>query len=245
MGLEAQKGVLLVDLSKIPLKRIHQYVHDMGRITTRLACEPLYCPMRYDAAYLPGLSAGMLESCKLLDLFADVRADFHAFNGDGLDESSPPTTGWSGAYAYRQKLLDLGIPENVLAPTGPGAHTRSECDELIKLACERGWKTIAIVSVPYHYPRMLACLVGSMKKFGYTPAIYFIYPEQVDWDQQMVGSQGTNQHSTFLTEAGDDAARTMLYWHRGQKDDGMAWVEGYGAPANEMVDYLRWRDQQH
>lgn len=235
----------MVDLSEIPLERIHKYVADLGRVTARLACESLYYLQAYDAAYLPGLSVGMLESCKLFDVLVGTRSDCYAFNGDGLDESSPPTTGWSGAWAYRKELLGWHIPEEVLFPTGPGAHTRAECDELIKLACERGWETIAVVSVPYHYARMLACLVGSMKKVGYTPAIHFIYPQEVQWDQQLVGSQGTNQHSTFMAEAGNDAAKTMLYWHRGQKDDGMAWVERYGAPANEMLDYLRWRDQQY
>ncbi|MDE1966134.1 MAG: hypothetical protein KGI41_02755, partial [Patescibacteria group bacterium] len=146
-----------------------------------------------EALYMHGLSAGMIASCDLFEL-ADMvncgydRELFVMYNGDPASHAT--TVGWAGAETYRGEFLSRLVPETKLLPTAPGLHTRSETDGLVELAKEKGFANVGIITVPYHWPRVMSCLVGSMAKHDYRLRCWFVRPAYVNWHQPMVGSQG-------------------------------------------------------
>jgi len=234
--------------------REEQLLADAGALSflwCRLALETRTPPQAVDALYVHGVSAGMIESCGLLKNAAKAiiagDAKFLSYNGSdgrGAGESSLPKSGWDGEEEYRTEFISSGVPAKLLVPTRAGLHTRDETDAFVELAKEKGWTSALIGTTPFHWPRVLSCLVGSMAKFDHQMKVWFLYPEtRVSWYQEMVGSQGTERNSTFRAEAFGDAKRLFQYWEKGRGNGGTAWVEHFGAPPEEIDRYLDWRDR--
>ncbi len=229
-------------------ERLKRDTYELGQLWSRLAAD-MFLGQQLDAVYLPGLSVGMIESCDLFGLVAHtVKQTFAqnlAFNGSdgrGAGPSSGPGDAWPGATWYREEFISRKVPEAKLCPTRPGIHTRDETDAFVELAKEKGWTTAYIATVPYHWPRILSCLVGSMAKCGYRMKLWLL-PLNItpNWDHPMIGSQGQST-STYRQEAYNDVGRYIMYVERGREDNGQAWRQHYGAPPEEIHRYLDWRD---
>lgn len=218
-----------------------------AQLWCRLLFEDKYIPARVDAVYLHGLSEGMVASCSLFDLVANFvgsgKAGFAVFNGSdgrGMLPQDKPGAAWPGSDWYRRELSMRGVKPVQLVSTRSGLHTRDECDALVELAKEQGWKFIAEVTPPYHWPRVIACLVGAMAGMSYKPLVYFLRPQTVRWYQPLIGSQGLDKGSTFMCEAGQEVVRLFNYWDNGREN--YAWRRAWGAPPEEIFSYLDWRD---
>lgn len=229
-------------------------------VTTRVlenskALNQLWCRLimrsepatRLDVVYLHGLSKGMIDSVDLfgatVQLVLEGKVKSVAYNGSdgrGTSSESVPGSVWDGAEVYRADFLKYGIRASALFPTRPAFHTREETDAFIELAKEQGWQTAYIATVPYHWPRALACLVASMEKYDHRIKIHFLKGTKLLWNSTITGSQGNE--SLFSTEAGDDAVRLFSYWDKGRENGGEAWKQHYGAPPEEIHRYLDWRD---
>lgn len=221
----------------------------LAQLWCRLLFEDTFMPPRVDAVYLHGLSEGMVASCDLFGLVADFvsagRTGVVAFNGSdgrGMPPQDKPGAAWPGSEWYQKELRARGISPAVLVPTRDGLHTRDECDAFVELAKERGWRSVAITTLPFHWPRVLACLVGAMENAGYKLFACFLRPETVRLYYPMVGSQGLEQNSTFICEAGGDVLRLFKYWDKGREND--AWRNAWGAPPEEIFHYLDQRDTE-
>lgn len=177
-------------------------------------------PAPLEALYIPGLSEGMVKSGNLLGLV--VRELFYwekaviTFNGsDGEDfKTKTPRKGWPGKDWYIRELTNRGVSEKNLLPTRPAFHTRDEADALVELACEKKWKRVGITTIPYHYPRFIACLVQAMKEGGYWLSAYAVPPTKIDWWHSMKSSQGNNDTTPF-DEMPKDFERLLEYQKRG------------------------------
>lgn len=226
------------------IQRLLDFFKEFQRLWVRLTFEGQKGPGKYDAIYLHALSQGMVDSCDLLDraTFCHDASPTAMIAFNGLDGNDEERRGCVGAAVYRRAFLEKGIPADRLLETAPGTNTRFETDELIILAKAKGWKTVRIVTVPYHWSRVLASLVGSMVKHGYVVAAYFVRPHRTNWYEPMVGSQGAVPDTTYHVESGQDAVRFKAYIDRGQEDNGQAWKERYGAPFHEIFSYLDKRD---
>jgi len=202
-----------------------------------LAFGDLQQPKAVDALYLPALTEGMVEACSLFDAIFQTGTtyDHVVFNGLEAGEQDIP-----GAEYYRRELAALS---DKFMPTKAATNTRMECDLLIEFAKQHSWENILIATVPYHWPRVMCSIVGSMTALEYRPRVYFLRPHHIDWHMAMSGSRGLVQTEHF-TEAGEDGKRFLLYVERGQEQDGKFWLKQYGAPFAEIFRYLDWRDAQ-
>lgn len=192
---------------------------------------------KLDVLYIPGLSAGMLESADIFEIAARSEhsgtARRIAFNGsDGSAElNGTPGAAWPGKDFYVKELRRRHVPAEVLVPTGPGVHTRSETDEFVRTAKEHGWKRAGYLTVAYHYPRVFSCLVKSMQETGYTLDVFACGPPSTNWYLPMLGSQGLS-NTTSEQAALDDVIKTLSYIER-----------GFGAPPDDVLAYLRSRER--
>jgi len=221
-------------------------IQDLQKIWCRLAMG--HVPKKLDLVYMHGLSEGMVKSCDLFSLCRasvvedeaiSTRIAFNGSDGRGASHDSQPGSAWPGGNWYVEGLFKVGIPTAQMFPTRPGLHTRDECDALIALMKEKKWLTVGIVTVPYHWPRVISCIVGSMVAADWKVKVYFVRPTLVNWGQEMIGSQGTNKTS-FQEEAGEEVHRIFSYWDTGGV--GGAWVKSYGAPPEHIFEYFDWRD---
>ncbi len=226
---------------EVPL--IDQCVADFQRLWMRLYVDHQFHPSEVDVCYMHALTEGMARSC---DVFEMVRAKmvntsaFTAYNGD--DGDSAKAHGWNGASWFRDALVHVcHFDEGRLVPTRPAIHTRDETDAAIELARERRWKRIFIATVLYHWPRSLGCTVGSMAKYEYYPAVYFLSPSKVNLYEPMRGSQG-REETTFIREAGAEADHFFHYLEKGAENGGTRWRQEYSAPFSEIYAYLDRRD---
>lgn len=190
-----------------------------------------------DAVYIHGLSHGMLEAPEIFELAARLyhegKAPFIAFNGsDGSPfGQNAPGVAWPGMEYYVAELTKRGVPAELLVPTGPGFHTRGEVDEMIITAKQREWKRIGIITVPYHYPRVLCYLPEPMKVHGWRPDCFALNPPSTDWYLPMSGSQG-NGTTTSEDAAYDDAVKLLAQIEK-----------GWASPLDEVLAYLKSRSR--
>jgi len=210
------------------------------KLWCRLAMDDLWNPGNVDAVYMPALSTGMIDSCSLFDAILKRSDTYTYVTFNSLDGKEAAKHGCAGATYYRSKLLDVN---NKIIPADSGTHTRGECDTLIQLAKEHAWKRLLFATVPYHWPRVIASIVGSMAAFEYRPRVYFLRPNRIDLHKPMLGSQGI-ERTTYIEAAGNDAMKFFTYLDEGAKNNGNAWKTQYGAPFEEIFAYLDWRDSE-
>ena len=213
-----------------------------AKLSQRLAYDtPL---RRVDAVYLHGVSDGMVASCNLFDTVYRAKQELHpkhifanGSDGRGMPPQDAPGKAWPGFDWYRTELPKHGVRN--ITPTGPGLHTRSETDELVKLLAERNIDSVGIVTTPMHFVRSLSCLVASMDVAGYFCQAYYLRPVQVTWDTPMLGSQGLTE-TTLFEETGAEIGRIFKYWDNGRPDE--AWRTGWSASPDRVIEYLEERD---
>lgn len=224
----------------VPLEDVSGY----AQLVCRLRMEDTFLPQHFQGIYLPGLSEGMISSC---DLFGVIRAHHTPetgcrviYNGDLA--SNAINHGWKGAEWYESCLLNRGVDLDCHILTAPARNTRQECDELVATAKDHGITSVGVVFVPYHWEKLLVCLVGAMAKHDYRLKVWFLRPRHVRWEEKMDGSQGSRKDIAFLEEAGVYIETFFKYLANGRKEDGTLWKSAWGAPIKETLEYLNWRD---
>jgi len=201
--------------------------------------DELYHPKAVSAIFKLAQSIGMNEACSSFSAILNTEIAYDHITFSPLDGEESITFGWPGATYYRDQLRPV---ENKIVLMRRVFHTRSECDGAIELAKTHSWKSLLIATIPYHWPRVLSSIVGSMAMFEYRIPVYFLRPQHVDWHASMLGSQGRQMTSHFA-EAGTDVFSLLNYIREGEKENGTAWKKHFGAPFREIFAYLDWRDQ--
>lgn len=130
----------------------------------------------------------------LLSLAADLHrsglARRIAIPGTGADRG-PETTTYQGCTVWGRALEALGVPREalVLVP-GEGAHTRTEGDDFVRLARERGWRDALILMNPHETLRVMLGLLVSFRLFDHPMRATPVTPAATDWNRVVYGSQG-------------------------------------------------------
>lgn len=159
----------------------------------RLSQEPFKGPV--DAAYIFGRAEGDWEATEGDPGLLKVVSEYYqqgkvpriAISGLGTGHGYPGAEVWSGA------LLDLDVKqEDIFVSEGKGWHTRTEADDLVRLAREQGWKNVLIFAYPHQALRIMLSLVAAMKDLGYEFSVRMVCPEP-SWDKEVYGSQGTKK----------------------------------------------------
>ncbi len=74
-----------------------------------------------------------------------------------------PKSGYLGAVAYRQALIESGLPAEVIeeVPMEPTAilHTRIESQKVVRFAKAQNYRRLLVVSSPFHQPRAFMAMV--------------------------------------------------------------------------------------
>ncbi len=130
----------------------------------------------------------------LLHLAAELHhaglAQLVAIPGTGA-ERSPDTTTYQGCTAWRRTLEGLGVPtDEIVLVAGEGAHTRTEGDDFVRLAKERGWTDALILMNPHETLRVLLGLLVSFRLFAHPMRVRPVTPATTDWNRVVYGSQG-------------------------------------------------------
>jgi hypothetical protein len=233
-------------LENVPFDDVAGYAQLVCRLRTERAPDDL------PALYLPGLSEGMIASCDLYGLISEYVLQASKpdtlvyYNGNLANDNSTGKsaleTGWPGRECYEEELLKRAIPSDLLIPTDPARNTRQECDEFVASAKKLGTTSGGIVSVPYHWEKLLICVIGSMMKYNHVMKIWFMLPKSVNWHLPMVGSQGARKDIRFIDEAGIYIKTFFQYVANGRGDGGKLWIQSWGCSPAQALSYLDWRD---
>lgn len=106
------------------------------------------------------------------------------FGGNRPREASP------GKTVYIATLEYYGIPREHILIAGHAYHTKAENDAFLKLAKEKGWESVAVLTQAYQILRTMLGLIRTMQTQEYWVRAHPIVPEQTDWEKLVRGSQG-------------------------------------------------------
>lgn len=144
------------------------------------------CPGNWE--HEPPANEGLLHLAA--EIFHAGLVPLVAIPGTGA-ERGPETTTYQGCTVWRRALEELGVPRDaiVLVP-GDGAHTRTEGDDFVRLARERGWSEALILMNPHETLRVMLGLLVSFRLFGHAMHATPVTPATTDWNRVVYGSQG-------------------------------------------------------
>ena len=144
----------------------------------------------------------------------------------------------AGFENWRNRLLAMGVREDAIIAVPPALDllppcTDSEVIGLVRLAKERGWKTVHLFAPALHRFRAFVSTVSAIKRVGYDLQV---------WGQPITSVQNW-QEVVVYSQSAPKAAR------KSQVVDELAKVEQYCAKgdhvtAKEVLEYLDWRDLQ-
>jgi len=154
--------------------------------------------------------------------------------GKILISDCKPKSGYIGAAAYRQAMVASGIPaeaiEDVAMEPTEILHTLIESKAVVRHAKARGYRSLIIVSVPFHQERAFITAV-SVALADYPALKLYSQPGQTQpWDEIVTHSQGVLEGTRAeLVAAEQDRIEKYT-------------AQGDLAPRAQVLEYLRKRD---
>ena len=114
-------------------------------------------------------------------------------NGSEGEEfgGSKPGVAWRGRSKWEPELIELGVKDIIWSPAV--GHTREEADAFLKIARERRWKRVAVLTQPHHLPRVFLGMLKAMEELKYSMQVYGVAPKSCDWNKVVRGSQGAEE----------------------------------------------------
>ncbi len=148
----------------------------------------------------------------LAELYKQKRISYIGVSGfEGIKKSPLFLRGYEG---WKEKLIEIGIPEIHLVryelshtkydgktPLPPC--TDGESMEVIKLARERGWKSLAVVTSPFHSVRTFISMVTATRRLNPGLRVYNYPSHTPDWLTEVACSQSApkdKRANTLKTE---------------------------------------------
>lgn len=156
--------------------------------------------------------------------------------GKILISDCDPKCGYIGAAAYRQAMIDSGIPDRAIeeVPMEPTdiLHTLIEAQALVRFARAKAYRRLVIVSAPFHQERAFMTTVTAALK-AYPEVKLYSQPGQAQpWDEVVTHSQGVLQgtRAELITA---EQQRIEKYTRQGDL-----------AGRDRVLGYLRSRDRR-
>jgi hypothetical protein len=142
--------------------------------------------------------------------------------------------GYIGATAYRQAMIDFGIPETTIedVPMEPAEilHTLVEARAVVQFAKAKGYATIIMVSAPFHQERAFMTTVTAALS-DYPELKVYSHPGRPQpWDETVTHSQGILEGTRAELIAAEQE-RIEKYISQGDL-----------APREKVLHYLQARD---
>jgi uncharacterized SAM-binding protein YcdF (DUF218 family) len=223
-------------LSEQMFERASEQVNAMQLVIAQiLSCDAPLVPL--DAIVIHGLSEGMYASGDLLehavDLWKTGRTHRIAVvGGDGSPTGEcAPGKSWVGSEFLVKYLTEQGVPREEIIVTDPITHTKEEAYAIVRMAQQHNFKRVGSVSVSYHGPRILHCLVAVMKELNHWIEWHMMLSPRTDWLLKMLGSQGKGMTNSLFA-ALDDGRKVRQYIDN-----------GFAATSFEVLQYLCDRDR--
>jgi len=142
-----------------------------------------------------------------------------------------PGESWEGAISWQKKLESVGIPASAIIHSKGAYNTKEENINFLAVAQKNNWKTAAVLTVNYHFPRVFMGYIQTMKETGYWMLLYAFSLRGVNWFAPMTGSQGISKTSAYdLIEDELAPSRFPVYTKKGDL-----------CSFEELFDYLRTR----
>lgn len=121
-------------------------------------------------------------------------------------------------------LLEKGVPREAVVLEEKSQNTREQAIEIMKLAKERGWKSILIVATHYHQYRAFLTFLKAMRDSGLS-LILTSSPARPKW----FGENGRGKKRIGILE--DELRKIKEYGARGDV-----------ASFEEGIEYLQWKE---
>lgn len=143
-------------------------------------------------------------------------------------------SGYIGATAYRQAMIQAGIPEETIedVPMEPTEilHTQIEADTVVQFAKARGCDTLLVTTAPFHQERAFMAVVTAVIRNAPDLKIYSVPGKAQSWDEVVTHSQGLlrGTRADFIEP---ERQRIEKYT-----------AQGYLACRADVLAYLRRRD---
>jgi len=145
-----------------------------------------------------------------------------------------PKSGYIGAIAYRQAMIEAGIPAGAIeeVPMEPTEilHTQIESQQVVRFAQAQGYDRLIVVSTPFHQERAFIAMVTAALREYPSLKLYSLPGEPQPWDEIVTHSQGTLR-ATRAELIAEEQKRIEKYTAQGDL-----------FPRETVLEYLRARD---
>jgi hypothetical protein len=145
-----------------------------------------------------------------------------------------PKSGYPGAVACRQAMIEFGIPAGAIeeVPMEPAEilHTLIESQMVVRFAKAQGYRRLIVVASPFHQERAFITMVTAALREYPSLKLYSVPGAPQPWDEVVTHSQGTLQ-GTRAELIAEEQKRIEKYT-----------VQGDLLSRDSIVEYLRTRD---
>jgi len=219
-------------------RKFAQREGDLFEVTLRVLMDSPSC-ISADAGYLLGQTrdnddeplSELLEAWKRDDLDYVLLEDIGTHN---LPVGSVVT----GFDDWRNRLISMGAQADAIVRVPPALDllpccTDAEVIGLVRVAKERGWKSVYLFAPALHRFRAFVSTVSAIRRVGYELLVYSqpqIFVQ--NWQEIVVHSQSAPR-DTRKSQVAGELAKVERYCAKGDH-----------VTAREVLDYLDWRDSQ-
>ena len=91
-------------------------------------------------------------------------------NGLSTEWCNANSVAYSGAETWLGYFTEKEINDVIVAPEAK--HTAAECNMIISMAKDRGWKSITVLAFPHHLPRVMSQWVECLKRASSDLKVY-------------------------------------------------------------------------
>jgi uncharacterized SAM-binding protein YcdF (DUF218 family) len=145
-----------------------------------------------------------------------------------------PKSGYIGAAACRNAMMEAGIPAGAIAevPMEPTEilHTLVESQTVVRFAQAQGYKRLIVVSAPFHQQRAFMTMVTAALREHPALKVYSVPGAPQPWDEVVTHSQG-KLRGTRAELIAEEQKRIDKYTAQGDL-----------FPRADILKYLRTRD---
>lgn len=148
---------------------------------------------------------------------------------------------YPGCDTWGKVLEGMGLHGYMLIP--PSKHTAAESDAVIKLAQEKGWGSVTIMSYPHHILRCLMQMVFCLARARSSLKVYTKTLPNIDWQMNVEkGVLGGEVFRGSLVEvhAKEEFERIIRYANMMGRDTIGGFTPHWDLEA--LIAYCKWRD---
>ena len=219
---------------------------EIAEIFLRVLCDK--APEKADVLFIhSSFKDQYLEDCLTREatfLWQKGKCEFIVINGMTSLECAKENNISNGSEKYIERLISGGVlRDNILLI--PSSHnTAEESQNILKMAKEKNWQTLLVMSTPHHQVRCFLTIVSTMEELDIHIKVYNTTFHNVDWDMKVVrkvlGGQNVlgqkDEEGSFISLMKGELERIKRYAIPSSNYNRSATIK-------EALDYLEKRDK--